>query len=585
MISALAAGPAVRAAEVLAMLPQDALGFILLNNLGESSKKVEMLRDNLGGGVPTPLGLLSAITGISDGLDRSGDVLLALLPSDGDGEAPEFCLWLPVKDYDKILASIGVPLRDGIAEFRAGEENLLIARHGDWALLMDADQRSRMSQILATRPTNIAVIDRWSDWLNENDVAAVLLKNGTRTAIHWAAGLPQPANGAERAPVEEIVDGAVEGDDASPVDRSEAAAGKLFGPVHDVIRKLIQRSAMLHRALATADAVGFAVRFDNQGNAIASTRLLARASSIGTKSGDPNAALPDSLYEGGDFVYYGAGSFPPALAVGAEWFVGSAANDLKTGQRLVIDRNRLRHFTVALRATLADVRSFVVVKQPGGKSEGITTNDFVIVRVGSARVFVDKASEAMRLWNTMNREATGGEPLIFDVKELKLADRDVVQYSLDVVGAEAQLLPETRQAMEAFFGPDRKMQIWLVPVDNETVLVGSATTKEMEVALAALNRKQPLKWDVPALAATNKLLPAEIDWRFYLNPRIQQLWLHRQSEAMTGPVFGGRHKKEFPESPPIGFAGATRDDEITATAVIPVETIKAAGRFFSPDSE
>jgi hypothetical protein len=188
----------------------------------------------------------------------------------------------------------------------------------------------------------------------------------------------------------------------------------------------------------------------------------------------------------------------------------------------------------------------------------------------------------MRLWNTMNREATGGEPLIFDVKELTLSGRDVVQYSLDVVGAEAQLLPDTRQAMEAFFGPDRKMQIWLVPVDDETVIVGSATTKEMEAALAALNRKQPMNWDVPAFAATNKLLPTENDWRIYLNPRIQQSWLQRQSEAITGPVFGGRPKKEFPQSPPIGVAGTTRDDEITATAVVPAETIKAAGEFFSP---
>jgi hypothetical protein len=158
-----------------------------------------------------------------------------------------------------------------------------------------------------------------------------------------------------------------------------------------------------------------------------------------------------------------------------------------------------------------------------------------------------------------------------------------VQYSLDVVGAEAQLLPETRQAMEAFFGPDRKMQLWLVSVDDETVIFASATTKEMEAALAALDRKLPITWDVPPLAATNKLLPSESDWRFYLNPRIQRSWLQRQQDAITGPVLGDRRKREFPESPPIAFAGTTRDDEITATAVVPVETIKAAGVFFMPD--
>jgi hypothetical protein len=92
-----------------------------------------------------------------------------------------------------------------------------------------------------------------------------------------------------------------------------------------------------------------------------------------------------------------------------------------------------------------------------------------------------------------------------------------------------------------------------------------------------LDRKQPLNWNESNLAAANKLLPEQSDVRLFWSPYGYSIWQRRLKEAMQGQVLGGRPKKDFPESPPIGIAGGTRDSEFWLEAAIPIETIQSAG--------
>jgi hypothetical protein len=183
------------------------------------------------------------------------------------------------------------------------------------------------------------------------------------------------------------------------------------------------------------------------------------------------------------------------------------------------------------------------------------------------------------MWNTMNREAKSGNPLIFDVQELKVNGRDATQYSLDVASAEGPAIPETRQIMQTFFGPAGKYQLWLVPVDERNVIFASATENEIKAAIDVLDRQRPITWNAAPLADANKLLPADADWRFFLNPSSYVSWSQRHSAAMTGPVVGGRPNREFPQSPPIALAGRTTETEISATAAVPAATVETAGEY------
>jgi hypothetical protein len=565
---------ASRAADVLQLVPRDALGFIVVNKLNTTDEKLKQLLNTLHANFPTPSVFLSDITGITEGIDANGSALVSVLPPGEPGAAPEFCVWLPVQDYESMLTALDAPRGEPISEFRLGQENLLVARHDDWALIMDADQRTRMSNLLAASPSPPPAIARYKDWINQNDAAAVTFISGIRSIIIWAAQAKKEQVDGVSAPIEEVVDRALQTEQLSP-----AAPDQLYAPIRAALADWITKYNKVTRLLVHSEVVGCAVRIDELGDALVSARVDARQNRTPSKNAAADRELPHSLDEGGDFLYFGAGYFPQALIVAADAFVRSAEQDLRKEQRLTLDKDRFSRFQQALQETIAEVNSFELVKHPGGKSEGLLTNDFVVVRATTAKAFVDKASYAMRMWNTMNREAKSGNPLIFDVQELKVNARDATQYSLDVASAEGPAIPETRQIMEAFFGPGGKYQLWLVPVDEHNVIFASATENEIKTALEALDRKHPIAWDAAPLADANQLLPSDADWRFFFNLRPYVAWSQKHSAAMTGPVFGGHPNRAFPRSPPIALAGRTTETEISATAVIPAATLQSAGEY------
>ena len=164
-----------------------------------------------------------------------------------------------------------------------------------------------------------------------------------------------------------------------------------------------------------------------------------------------------------------------------------------------------------------------VLTLPGEKEDGVYTNSFLAVRVGSADKFVDLATEAMRLWNQMNRDGQGGPRLVFDVEELSIGDRKAIQYSLDLAAADgAAVLPETRQAMEKLFGPGGKLRMLIAKVDKHTVLLAGATPEQVAAMLEQLDRKQPLDWQQPPFADVNRLLPQASGLACVFQPA----WIH-----------------------------------------------------------
>ena len=103
---------------------------------------------------------------------------------------------------------------------------------------------------------------------------------------------------------------------------------------------------------------------------------------------------------------------------------------------------------------------------------------------------------------------------MFDIEESKIGERNATHYLLDVAATDNMpALPEIRQAMEKFFGPGGKMQLWLVPVDDHNVLLAAGTIEQVTAALASLDRREPIDWNHPEFAAANVLLPSQVDWR------------------------------------------------------------------------
>jgi hypothetical protein len=569
---------AARPADVLQNVPNDALGFVVIKNMSATDAKIEKLLTALHVEFPAPLTFLASATGLSEGVDPDGDILFAVLPG-GDANDPQFGVWLPLDDYDRFLASLDSRQRDGIAAVIVAGEDILVARHGEWVLVMDPDQRERMEQLLAAEANPPAAVDQWRNWIDANDVAAVALPDGIRAVLAWAAAANRAPGAEPDEDAEDIFGQNVENENPFVAEPNEVAEpGGVLASVRVAIRDRITRSPKLAKWIAVAEAIGCAVRIDDRGNALTGVRMSCSDEQLASADRSSTTDQPPALYQGGPFVLIGAGKVPRALTgAAAEAFVRSAVDDLKTEQRLVLDEATVARFQKAVESALAEVTSAALLTQPGEKAGGVYTNDFLVVRVASADSFVAQADDFLRLWNTLNRDAEGEAPLIFDVEQQKLGKRDATRYSLDVAGAEGLAIPEVRQAMEKFFGPGGKMQLWVAPVDDHNVLLASATESEAAAALEALASKRPINWDHSEVDGANQLLPTAADWRFFFSPRAYSKWHRRWKDAMTGPVFGGRPAKEFPASPPIGIAGELRGNELSVELSVPAETIQSAG--------
>jgi hypothetical protein len=94
--------------------------------------------------------------------------------------------------------------------------------------------------------------------------------------------------------------------------------------------------------------------------------------------------------------------------------------------------------------------------------------------------------------------------------------------------------------------------------------------------LTVLSQEHPIAWD----ERTNRLLPADADWRMMISPHGHTRWLKRQMDAMLGPVIGTPLVRQFPASPPVGAAGGFTTHEIWVDAAIPAETLRATGQYW-----
>jgi hypothetical protein len=581
-----------RAIDVLNNAPSDSLGFVLVRNLGATAGKVQQLTRNLQTDAVSPLEFLHGAMGIREGLNASGDFLLAVLPRQEGVERPQFCVWLPIADYERFVVALGGSSAQRITAVTIAGEDLLTAQQGEWALVMDPNQRERMDNMLDAAPAAPEQASMWKSWIDDHDVTAVALRAGVRDVLSWAIAADS-IEAADEAPPEVSEDdlfGPPTDDGAVPrrPSRDESQA-TILASIQLSLRQWFSRSPKALEWAHDTRAIGLALRLDEEGNAHASIRAAMGENAdfvqVTNREAVSGGMLP-ALDQGGEFIVSAAGSLPPAvISAAAGGYVRTLIGGLQNEEQLTLDETTLARFEQEVHKAAALVKSVSILSKPGDQQEGVYTNSFLAVRVTSTDSFVDAAGEVMRLWNQINRDAEGGLQLIFDVEEPTVGARTAKHYSLDIAAADgAPALPEIRQAMEKLFGPGGKLNLFIVPVDEHTALMAMATAEQVAAMLRTLELKQANNWDRELLGITNRMLPQEADWRVFFNPHSYSKWLSRKMHAITGPVFGGPLVKEFAASPPIGAAGGVKAAELWADVAVPVQTIQAVGAFRQPKS-
>src|SRR5262245_44461720 len=93
--------------DALALVSDDALGFIVLNRLGETNDKLGALVKRMQFPLPLkPLDLVKLVTGVQKGLDEKGSVIGVAYDGPGEGSEPSGVLFIPVSDYKEFIGQL-----------------------------------------------------------------------------------------------------------------------------------------------------------------------------------------------------------------------------------------------------------------------------------------------------------------------------------------------------------------------------------------------------------------------------------------------------------------------------------------------
>jgi hypothetical protein len=573
------------AASIVDQVPRDALGFVLVRNLSQADAKIAKAMSTLRTPLPAPLSMIKSMTGVSAGLDFERDLLVVMLPPEKSLRPFHLAVWLPVKDYDALVRSLdGDPQRRIAAATIAGED-VLIAHVEDWAVVMDPDQRERLSQLAsspATTARSTADVARFID--PDSDVSLVVLTPGMQMAASWAA--------AERAATRPADDSAnheqgrhdriVPVQPAPPNDNS-------WWAVWQTVRAMLADAQELKRLAMEAKGCGCSLRLDAVGNAVVKFRAElspdAALSAGEGKRGERERMSAPRLYDDGPFVVNGSGLMSerwlmPLVAS----YIRQTATDLANDYGTKVDEAEMTKFRAAVERAVVQAKAVAILMRPGADQDGAYTNSFLAVRVASASEFLKQSKAAFDQWNTMLGKADAGVSLVFEESAITVDAHEGTEYSIDMAKAVgAPPLPETRQSMERLFGPGGRFRLQLVKVDEVTVLASMASEDQLAEPIRALQSKtaKPAT-DDDKMRSVAQLLAGEPDWRLYFSLDGYNHWLKRQLEAIVGPAIGGPIVRPFPESPPIGAAGGAAQNMVWAEVAVPADTLRGIGQFLHP---
>ncbi|MGE3241081.1 MAG: hypothetical protein AB7I57_08440, partial [Pirellulales bacterium] len=356
--------------------------------------------------------------------------------------------------------------------------------------------------------------------------------------------------------------------------------------VRDWFRATFAERPELARWAKQAEGSACGLRLDEAGNVVLRVQLDLDEDALPPLPDAARASAVEAppLYSSGDFVLTGGGQVSPRWLVPAVApYVRQVANDLANNYGIPVAEEDVAKFRSAVESAIADVRAFAVLTRPGAADDAVFTSNFLAIRVTSTKKFVDVAAECIRLWNAMLDKPRAAMKLVFKSKEISVADRSGTEYSIDMAAAvNAPAIPEARASMEKLFGPSALFRLQIVAVDEDTVLLASATEKQVAQVIEEMT-KQPLgDGDRPELQETHKLHSPDRAWALYMSPSGYTAWLKRWMDAVLGAVIGGPIVPQFPASPPVGLAGNVQGNEIWFEVAVPIQTLRGAGQFWRP---
>lgn len=536
----MAAVPVLAQTSALDLVPADALGFAVINNLEKTSDKVEALLKRVKAApLPgSPLKLALADLGVTKGVDEKGSLVAAALPGDGK---PVALIIIPVSSYKDFAQSLKAKDTDGaVTELEVKGKSMVMGKKGDFAILAEAEQKADLKKALQGGGGIGTSVKPLQAWLADNDLGLVVTPKGVQFIVAKVReGLGQAKN----------------------INLPEEA--KFVTGMIDGIDKFLQNATneVTHLALGTKIQGNGDLQVDIQALFATGGKFAKFGGQAKGMAGGPLAGLPAQPY-----VLAAGGGISEmtmkALAGFGVNIIKATAQDLP--EELV---KKLDQAYAGMYQGVAGTSFAMGVGKAGDSVMGGVT---VAMKVDDSVAFLKRYEKSMTDLNEVLK--TGKVPFQkgFELKKAKVGDLPALEIVNDMSDNPGlQMIPK---AAEIIFGEGGKLRASIVPVDDTTILIGYASPTEMKKILDRYQKKAYLSEDAE-LGKTTAMLPKGAQWAGYFNPKGAMDMVQRLIGGLGVPF----QLPNFPQTPPVGAALRLSETGLQVRLVVPGSVLEGVG--------
>jgi hypothetical protein len=564
---------ATRAEGVFDLVPADALGFAAVRNLGAVDRQIQeivkIFEDVIPFTPPAPLAFIRAATGLGDGINEGGDALIALLPGDAGFADPKPMLLVPVSDYAALAASVGGDSSGAIARVTIAGEEVLIAKMGDHALLMNIEHRPTMEALLAASPGPSPTVASLDSWIAANDFLVVMLPPG----LDALTELGQESLDTQRDEWEREL--------ADPEFAEMLANMKAGLDMYDAVLGFC-------RAESAAGALGVAI--DDALNIRISDRIVLAEEGQLAALGDVEKTGASPLAGAAEepFVFAGGGPMPRKWG---EVVAKASRNIIEKYPELYgfdkLDEAQWAKLEESMQATTQGLRTFSAVMLAGGKGDPLYSNIVGVIKVDNADEYMAATKKSMSLWNELTAASTSDIKMIYETQDVEVGGLKGVLVITDVAAAVGdEDVPMVEPMMEAMFGEDAKMRVYILAADENTIIM--AVGPEASVAASAKRAAAGESGlaGAPTVQTTVALLDSSAPWTGFVSPQGCVTWFERAFTTFAGALGGPTITfPEYPAGPPIGFSMGLTEGQLRGEMIVPTQTLKDVAAYIKTCQE
>jgi hypothetical protein len=530
---------------VLRVIPPDALGFLVINRVDETSNKILSLAKKMQLPLPiAPLELLKVTVGISEGLNTKGSAAVALFAAANEDDPPIPVVFLPVSDYKQMIGKLKTrDGGDGLREFTALDKLIQVGNKESYAVFADLKDRDLLRKVVAGK----AHVLEWSTplhaWLGQQDIAGIVTAHGWKTLTDRAIreverGKAELANG--------------------PPELAKAMEGLMEG-VLGLVKSA--QTDVTHMALGARLDDKLNLHVNTQARFAKDSGFAKAADTVKNLPGGPLAGLP-----GGPFALAAGGVVPPKamgeLSKMSVEMVKAVARDLPA--------DKVRKLEQFYEASYQGVHGMGVLVGAGKPADALFSQMVASVHVKSATAYLDFYEKGLRelteILGDLGAAGAGVMPKMVP-KKSKIEGFQVLELTVAIPG---QGESPIKGVMEKMFG-EGGMAMTYAAVGPQTIIMSYARAAKMKNLLAAYQQKKDRLTHDPQVVQAMAMLPEGSQWALLVNPKGLTDMVNTWLEVLDPNT---RSIPAFPR-PGIAIAGARLSTSgLELHAVVPIQVLE-----------